>query len=85
MIDRTELAHVGYHVALLTSAMAEAIGSDYDRQVDMAHVAASEAVAALSVILSLISPANLTTEEKLLVVAITGAYDGLPDYDGPRG
>jgi hypothetical protein len=85
MMDRTGIAHVGYHLSILTSAMAEAIGSDYDRQVDMAHLAASEAVAALSVILSLLAPADLTTEEKLLVVAITATYADFADYDAPRG
>lgn len=81
MFVLSDIAHIGYHLSILTSAMAEVIGSDADRQIDMAHVAASEAVAVLVNILALIPAADLTPEEKLTDAALYAAFEGFADYD----
>ena len=85
MIELTDIAHVGYHLSILTSAMQEAIDATDEWQVEMIHLAISEAVATTAALLSSLPSSALNEEESGVHAALYAVYGGYADYSNPRG
>jgi hypothetical protein len=84
MIELTDIAHIGYHLSILTSAMSEAIDATDQWQIDMIHLAVSEAVATTAALLSALPAPALNEEEAAVQAALQTVYGGYADYSNPR-